>query len=65
MRRLSAIEQGSPGDLDGPVVSRHEPSSSNRRRIKIDSAEKELDLLSYTFTSVRVVEALVRGRHRG
>jgi phosphatidylserine/phosphatidylglycerophosphate/cardiolipin synthase-like enzyme len=31
----------------------------------IDSAKTELDLLSYSFTSVPVVEALVRARHRG
>ena len=31
----------------------------------IDSANTELDLLSYSFTSVPVVEALVRARHRG
>lgn len=31
----------------------------------IDSAKSELDLLSYSFTSVPVVEALVRARHRG
>ena len=31
----------------------------------IDSARSELDLLSYSFTSVPVVEALVRARHRG
>ena len=31
----------------------------------IDSARTELDLLSYSFTSVPVVEALVRARHRG
>jgi phosphatidylserine/phosphatidylglycerophosphate/cardiolipin synthase-like enzyme len=31
----------------------------------IDSATRELDLLSYSFTSVPVVEALVRARHRG
>jgi len=31
----------------------------------IDSATKELDLLSYSFTSVPVVEALVHARHRG
>jgi phosphatidylserine/phosphatidylglycerophosphate/cardiolipin synthase-like enzyme len=31
----------------------------------IDSAKSELDLLSYSFTSVAVVEALVRARHRG
>ena len=31
----------------------------------IDSAKAELDLLSYSFTSVPVVEALVRARHRG
>ena len=31
----------------------------------IDSARSELDLLSYSFTSVPVVQALVRARHRG
>ena len=31
----------------------------------IDSAKSELDLLSYSFTSVPVVQALVRARHRG
>jgi len=31
----------------------------------IDSAKSELELLSYSFTSVPVVEALVRARHRG
>jgi phosphatidylserine/phosphatidylglycerophosphate/cardiolipin synthase-like enzyme len=31
----------------------------------IDSAKTELDLLSYSFTSVPVVAALVRARHRG
>ena len=31
----------------------------------IDSAKAELDLLSCSFTSVPVVEALVRARHRG
>lgn len=31
----------------------------------IDSAKTELDLLSYSFTSVPVVQALVRARHRG
>ena len=31
----------------------------------IDSAKTELDLLSCSFTSVPVVEALVRARHRG
>ena len=31
----------------------------------IDSAKSELDLLSYSFTSVPVVESLVRARHRG
>lgn len=31
----------------------------------IDSANSELELLSYSFTSVPVVEALVRARHRG
>lgn len=31
----------------------------------IDSAKTSLDLLSYSFTSVPVVEALVRARHRG
>ena len=31
----------------------------------IDSAKSELCLLSYSFTSVPVVEALVRARHRG
>ena len=31
----------------------------------IDSAKSELDLLSYSFTSVPIVEALVRARHRG
>jgi len=31
----------------------------------IDSAKSELDLLSYSFTSVPVVEALIRARHRG
>ncbi len=31
----------------------------------IDSAKSELDLLSYSSTSVPVVEALVRARHRG
>ena len=31
----------------------------------IDSAKTELDLLSYSFTSAPVVEALVRARHRG
>jgi phosphatidylserine/phosphatidylglycerophosphate/cardiolipin synthase-like enzyme len=31
----------------------------------IDSAKTELDLLSYSFTSVPIVEALVRARHRG
>lgn len=31
----------------------------------IDSAQRELRLLSYSFTSVPVVEALVRARHRG
>ena len=31
----------------------------------IDSAKTELDLLSYSFTSVPVVEAPVRARHRG
>jgi hypothetical protein len=30
----------------------------------IDSAKSELDLLSYNFTSVPIVEALVRARHR-
>jgi phosphatidylserine/phosphatidylglycerophosphate/cardiolipin synthase-like enzyme len=31
----------------------------------IDSAKSELRLLSYSFTSVPVVEALIRARHRG
>src|SRR5690349_10014522 len=31
----------------------------------IDSAQTSLDLLSYSFTSAPVVEALVRARHRG
>ncbi len=31
----------------------------------IDSAKSELELLSYSFTSVPVVQALVRARHRG
>ena len=31
----------------------------------IDAATTELDLLSYSFTSVPVVQALVRARHRG
>ena len=31
----------------------------------IDSARTSLDLLAYSFTSVPVVEALVRARHRG
>jgi phosphatidylserine/phosphatidylglycerophosphate/cardiolipin synthase-like enzyme len=31
----------------------------------IDSAKTEIDLLSYSFTSVPVVEALIRARHRG
>ncbi len=31
----------------------------------IDTATTELDLLSYSFTSVPVVQALVRARHRG
>src|SRR4051794_13314564 len=31
----------------------------------IDSAQSEVRLLSYSFTSVPVVEALLRARHRG
>jgi phosphatidylserine/phosphatidylglycerophosphate/cardiolipin synthase-like enzyme len=31
----------------------------------IDSAKSELRLLSYSFTSVPIVEALIRARHRG
>lgn len=31
----------------------------------IDSARSELDLLSYSFTSVPIVAALIRARHRG
>lgn len=31
----------------------------------IDSARSELDVLSYSFTSVPVVEALIKARHRG
>jgi phosphatidylserine/phosphatidylglycerophosphate/cardiolipin synthase-like enzyme len=51
----------------GTIEVAFSPNEGSERLVVkvIDSAKSELDLLSYSFTSVPVVEALVRARHRG
>ncbi len=51
----------------GTIEVAFSPNEGNEHLVVkvIDSAKSELDLLSYSFTSVPVVEALVRARHRG
>lgn len=51
----------------GTIEVAFSPNEGNEHLVVkvINSAKTELDLLSYSFTSVPVVEALVRARHRG
>jgi phosphatidylserine/phosphatidylglycerophosphate/cardiolipin synthase-like enzyme len=51
----------------GSIEAAFSPNEGSEQLVikVIDSAKSEIDMMSYSFTSVPVVRALVRARHRG